>query len=205
MVFANWEHRDLAWHRAIYIEAGEYLEHLGTWKWWKKGNPDFPQANMELVDIWHFALSWYMTHHGKPQEGPEVVTQIISDLKKAVRNLNSFDAFAVTDEHRHVAVDALVADAGNKIFNTAAFVELLAYSGLDFDQLALRYIGKNMLNRFRQDNGYKTGTYVKVWGDAEDNVHLDRIIDALADASAPGLPKVIYDQLVLAYAPYVKN
>ena len=31
------------------------------------------------------------------------------------------------------------------------------------------YIVKNTLNSFRKDNGYKEGTYVKVWNDLEDN------------------------------------
>ena len=32
------------------------------------------------------------------------------------------------------------------------------------------YSGKNILNQFRQDNGYKEGTYTKIWDGVEDNV-----------------------------------
>ena len=31
---------------------------------------------------------------------------------------------------------------------------------------------KNVLNFFRQDNGYKDGSYIKLWDGKEDNQHL---------------------------------
>ena len=34
-----------------------------------------------------------------------------------------------------------------------------------------------MLNRFRQNNGYKEGTYIKVWNGNEDNVVMMDIMD----------------------------
>lgn len=37
-----------------------------------------------------------------------------------------------------------------------------------------QYTGKNVLNVFRQDHGYKAGTYIKVWDGREDNEHLGR-------------------------------
>jgi hypothetical protein len=202
LVFPDWATRNLAWHRAIYIEAGEYLEHLGTWKWWKKGVPDFPQANMELVDIWHFALSWYMARLGKLSPDTALVHNILTEVRHAVAELDTLAYSEITDEMRHEQVDQLVAAAGNRNFDTKAFVKLLAYSGMDFDQLTLRYIGKNMLNRFRQDNGYKKGTYIKVWNGQEDNVHLDHIVDTLEDASASNLPELIYSRLAQAYKQY---
>jgi hypothetical protein len=38
------------------------------------------------------------------------------------------------------------------------------------------YIGKNALNIFRQNNGYKDGTYVKIWSDKEDNEYLTHFL-----------------------------
>ena len=35
---------------------------------------------------------------------------------------------------------------------------------------------KNVLNKFRQDNGYKEGTYRKIWNGKEDNVVLSEIL-----------------------------
>ena len=42
--------------RAAMVESVEAIEHHG-WKWWKAQQKDLPQLQMELVDIWHFALS----------------------------------------------------------------------------------------------------------------------------------------------------
>merc|ERR1712000_475456 len=42
--------------RAAMVESVEAIEHHG-WKWWKAQHKDLPQLQMELVDIWHFALS----------------------------------------------------------------------------------------------------------------------------------------------------
>jgi hypothetical protein len=37
-------------------------------------------------------------------------------------------------------------------------------------------VGKNTLNRFRQHNGYKDGTYIKIWNGLEDNEVLFKIL-----------------------------
>lgn len=190
MVFEDWAKRGLAWHRAIYVEAGEFLEHLGTWKWWKKGQPDFPQANMELVDIWHFGLSWYIERFGQPLGSEALITAITHRVKEALDKMipDTPDLTQIfTDEMRHEQVDKLVEKAGGRLFDTDAFVKLLMSCGMSFDQLFLRYVGKNMLNRFRQLNGYKQGTYIKVWNGQEDNVHLDQILDDLSSCNADQL------------------
>ena len=44
-------------------------------------------------------------------------------------------------------------------------------------------IGKNCLNKFRQDNGYKEGTYIKEWNGREDNVVMIEIIETMENVS----------------------
>ena len=51
------------------------------------------------------------------------------------------------------------------------------HAGLDGEGLFREYVSKNVLNHFRQDNGYKTGTYQKTWGGQEDNVHLVALME----------------------------
>lgn len=198
LVLPDWAQRGLGWHRAIYVEAAEYLEHLGTWKWWKKGTPDFPQANMELVDIWHFGLSWYL------QQG---WASLVEHLMSVLCSLcNESPPVAAPDEiepeKRHEQVDRLVTAAGQGRFDLTAFVTLLAYSGMDFDTLYQRYVGKNVLNRFRQEHGYKSGTYVKTWAGREDNQHLEELLEVLpADAR---LPEAVYLRLSERYDRLVR-
>ena len=55
-VHPEWRTNGYAYYRAIWVECAEMLDHYG-WKWWKKQSPDIEQVKLELVDIWHFALS----------------------------------------------------------------------------------------------------------------------------------------------------
>ena len=55
---------------------------------------------------------------------------------------------------------------------------------MDFETLYVGYVGKNVLNFFRQDNGYQDGTYVKQWGGVEDNEHLVEIVATLDTGSS---------------------
>jgi hypothetical protein len=73
-------------------------------------------------------------------------------------------------------------------------------SGLDLDTLYRLYVGKNILNQFRQDNGYKEGTYVKVWDGSEDNVVMKRIWEENGDIK----PDMLYKELTKAYLSLTK-
>ena len=69
---------------------------------------------------------------------------------------------------------------------------------LSFDELFRHYVGKNVLNFFRQDHGYKTGEYIKVWNGKEDN---EVLMDVLrnTDASASNFKELVYQGLTAAY------
>ena len=56
LVHAQWRTQCYDYYRAIWVECAEMLDHFG-WKWWKKQDGDLDQVKLELVDIWHFALS----------------------------------------------------------------------------------------------------------------------------------------------------
>lgn len=201
---ANWRERNLAFHRAIYVEAIELIEHMGAWKWWKKGKPNVAQATMELIDIWHFAMSWAMVRFDDPVQ-PDAVEKAI--LKQMHAGVCSYPWGGVPDEveFRNVLVDSLVRQAGANFFGFGAFVYLMAATGLDFNALFECYIGKNALNRFRQSNGDKAGTYARVWGGQEDNVHLDEILLALKGTDPAQMMGSVLAQLQLRYDSLIKT
>ncbi|PIW77143.1 MAG: hypothetical protein CO000_08525, partial [Piscirickettsiaceae bacterium CG_4_8_14_3_um_filter_44_38] len=58
-----------------------------------------------------------------------------------------------------------------------AFFNSCQIAELSFEQLYQIYMAKHVLNRFRQDHGYKEGTYLKIWNGKEDNVVMFEIID----------------------------
>lgn len=56
LINKEWRHAHNPWYRAIWTECAELMDHIG-WKWWKKQEIDIEQAQIELIDIWHFGLS----------------------------------------------------------------------------------------------------------------------------------------------------
>ena len=69
---------------------------------------------------------------------------------------------------------------------------------MDFDHLYRMYVGKNVLNFFRQDHGYKDGSYIKVWGEREDNEHLAELLTTL-DSTNPDFRDNVYQGLATRY------
>ena len=55
-VHEQWIDQGFEWYRAVWIECGELMDHVG-YKWWKKQVPDMEQVRLEVVDIWHFGMS----------------------------------------------------------------------------------------------------------------------------------------------------
>jgi hypothetical protein len=63
-------------------------------------------------------------------------------------------------------------------------------------ELYKRYVVKNQLNTFRQQHGYKDGSYIKLWDTVEDNVVAFKIMDENPSIS----PSSLYQKLELKYA-----
>jgi hypothetical protein len=66
------------------------------------------------------------------------------------------------------------------------------------DELFRLYVGKNVLNHFRQDHGYKSGEYRKLWNGREDNAHLVELLDELG-GPADTVPDRLYEALAGRY------
>ena len=186
LVHAQWREQGFEFYRAMWVECAEMLDHFG-WKWWKQQSPDIDQVKLELVDIWHFALSELMRDGEIP---PAVAEQLAS---VAVRE--SADA----DEFR-LAIETLAGSClQTRSFDLAAFTAAMATLPMDYAELYALYIGKNMLNRFRQNNGYKSGEYKKLWQGREDNEHLIELLAELSD-DPEQLPQRLYAGLEARYA-----
>ncbi len=162
----DWRDANNAWFRAIWTECAELLDHVG-WKWWKHQPPDIPQVHLELVDIFHFGLSELLQQHGTAQEAA-------SHLLEAYVAFGRRGSASVDDSAICVALVEAFATAAltTRRFDLAKFCELANAVGLQEQTLYEMYVGKNVLNGFRQDHGYKAGTYIKMWEGREDNVWL---------------------------------
>ena len=58
---------------------------------------------------------------------------------------------------------------------------------------------KYFLNFFRQDHGYKDGSYIKNWAGREDNEHLVELVADL-DKDAEDFADQVYQALATRYA-----
>lgn len=188
-VHENWVEQDFEWYRAAWIECGELIEHYG-YKWWKKQVPDIEQVRLEVIDIWHFGLS-ALFRDGKTVE--QIADDILADLEG-----HQPSGFGVLEATEELALHCLL----TKGFSPSRFWDLMTASGLDFDSLYTAYVGKNVLNFFRQDNGYKDGSYVKNWDGREDNEHLSELV-AVMDHGAADFADRVYAVLADRYAELV--
>jgi hypothetical protein len=69
---------------------------------------------------------------------------------------------------------------------------------MDWGVLFRQYVGKNVLNFFRQDHGYKDGYYIKEWHGKEDNEHLVDVMNCLDPLDA-SYPEKLYQLLEARY------
>ena len=176
----TWRTNGYEWYRAIWVECAEMLDHHG-WKWWKHQEIDIPQVQLELVDIFHFGLSLRLISEDSIEEITEKLAQELSlqttesDFKKALENLASA---AVT----------------TKVFDAIALADCMRLMDMDLNELFRQYVGKNTLNFFRQDHGYKEGSYIKVWHGKEDNEVLANLVNTL-DVTANDFQQQLYKAL----------
>jgi dimeric dUTPase (all-alpha-NTP-PPase superfamily) len=160
--------------RAVVVEGAEAIEHHG-WKWWKKQECDLEQLQMELVDIWHFTLSHILLKHNGDQEAAMQALLAMGSSDPTLEFDQKIFKIKELDTLQHLELTIGLASAGR--VNLSVFEALLTDCQMGWDDLYSQYIGKNVLNFFRQDHGYKEGTYQKIWGGREDNEHL---VDALS-------------------------
>ncbi|MEJ2212891.1 MAG: dUTP diphosphatase [Gammaproteobacteria bacterium] len=180
----DWRQAGNEWYRAIWIECAEMLDHYG-WKWWKHQQADLDQVILEIVDIWHFMLSDML--------------EKTSDQEKLAETLaEQFSESAQADDIR-LAIESLASKTLlSKSAEVPAFKEVMSTVSLTLDDLYRGYIGKNVLNFFRQDHGYKDGTYQKVWGGREDNEFLVESAASL-DVDSPSFQDDLYSSLKSHY------
>jgi len=182
-VHPEWRDQGYEYYRAIWVECAELLDHFG-WKWWKHQQPELDQVKLEIVDIWHFGLSELMR------------SQRLHD-DAAIVLLNA--GLEPDAEAFRLAVETLAQQTlATRSFSVAPFAAVMRTLPLSFSELFDLYVGKNVLNNFRQDHGYKTGEYQKVWQGREDNEHLVEVLGEL-DCAPREIPAALYQALESRY------
>ena len=192
----------ISWKRCIHMECAELIDSF-AWKHWKHITKptDWENVRVEVVDIWHFVMSLLLEQYHN--ENKDDIDQLVED----VSNTQGFRDFCKEAYDPHGFDDLeLINDIEALIHGCTGF-ELDLFDGLlkRYFDLALKcginlttlyryYVAKNVLNRFRQDNGYKEGTYQKVWGNKEDNVVMLELLDGAILSSDE-----LYERLSIQY------
>ena len=199
--------KTINWKRCIYMECAEMVDSFG-WKHWKSIDvaPDWQNHQIEVVDVWHFIMSLAIEVYAKDLKG--TIEDIAIDIS-ALESLSNIQ----TDELKFSSQDKVIEKVENLIRIAVSkdaidlgelvseFFDLVSMSGLNLETLYRLYVGKNILNQFRQDHGYKEGTYIKVWNGDEDNVIMKRIWEENSDVT----PDMLYKKLEKAYLALTKS
>jgi len=201
----NWEAgitkngKSINWQRCIYMECAEMIDSF-SWKHWKSIDvpADWDNLKIEVVDVWHFVMSLALQEYKQKELGSldDCVSHIVSLPHYTL--LTQGEELGTEDEVMAL-VEEVMRDSLEKKINIAKLMEdffiLVSQSGLNLDSLYKLYIGKNILNSFRQDNGYKEGSYIKIWNGEEDNVVMSRILNSTKEITV----KELYKQLKEEY------
>lgn len=132
---------------AILDEVGELTHELkGDWCWWKKTQAPVDKEKVlgELVDIWHFVLSW-QNYFMSGEEGlrkEKVMGENIKQYVWGLKNIKKEFVYVLTDlpSFTDSRVEALIA--------------ITEYLGFTVEQVYSAYCDKNKINYQRLKEGY---------------------------------------------------
>jgi dimeric dUTPase (all-alpha-NTP-PPase superfamily) len=193
--------KKINWRRCIYMESAEMIDSFG-WKHWKSiaQETDYANLQIEIVDVWHFVMSLLLEFNNQSRSIEELATDIVSIPQYQKLLSAKIPEFATDDvlmgKIENVMRLSLIPVSPEMMgASIEEFLELSFMGGLNLEQLYRLYVGKNILNQFRQDHGYKDGSYIKMWDGMEDNAVMKRAWEDEPDMS----PQELYTVLKTVY------
>lgn len=196
MINPDWVNGGARFLRAAFVESAEALEHYG-WKWWKKQTIDLPQVQMELVDILHFYLSHTIVEaRGQLDDAAAALMADLATPPTVVLDgkTHTLNGLAVPELLELIGGLAVCGRASYKVLEQS-----MTACEMTWNDAYTQYVSKNVLNIFRQQHGYKEGTYIKIWNGEEDNVVLARLLSQL-DPTRADFADVLNRELEQAYS-----
>lgn len=178
------------WRRCIVMESAELIDSY-PWKHWKAvdAKTDMENVRVELVDIWHFLLSLALENMDS-DKALAILEKALLDSADSEFDLARLSVIEQVRIHEMMMAIALQSSDVSDEYLAAlaeAFFNSCKVAELNFDELYQIYMAKNVLNKFRQDHGYKEGTYIKEWNGKEDNVVMFEIISQMQTFSGDEL------------------
>jgi dimeric dUTPase (all-alpha-NTP-PPase superfamily) len=193
---SEWKTMDYNWHLYIQTEAVEGIQSF-SFKHWKKGEDNFLNAEMELTDIIFFTISLCIVE--------EIPSDIFLDyfIKGMRSNYYPKSKYHCISTFQSIMLSSLTNNILELIKNLGRLAHIL---NMSLDNIYCKYIAKKVLNTFRQDHGYKEGTYIKEWkslndpsGLVEDNVYLELFMQDALNEEPEDIYTYLYDKLKIEY------
>ena len=132
---------------AILDEVGELTHELkGNWCWWKKTQPIVDNAKVleELVDVWHFVLSWQNNFNGG-EEGLLTDDEIMEKVDD--------DRWSIEEYGKGIVIK--LADLSySPLWKVEPLIAITEYLGFTIEQVYECYCDKNKVNYQRLESGY---------------------------------------------------
>ena len=179
---------EINWLRALRYEMVEAIDQSMSWKHWKNivgtkqyevlGDTGLHNLKVEIVDGWHFLMSETIK-----QEWVVNVNKLICSYESAFIKEDKLIGKELVLAIEKIEKLVFKYEDDYTYENFMKIVEQyfkVVFSILTIDELYEMYILKNVLNILRQNNGYKDGSYIKLWGKdkKEDNEFLNDYIQS---------------------------
>lgn len=226
VVGEKWPLLGLDWELTVQTETAELLDSLSSY-WWKKTGAgpvgdydsytewlkatdnefDLPNVKVEVIDLMHFFLSSIIQESG--ERLPQVAQAMANILDKSDYHVLEYkttgahkDDIQESAKNFSYCFSAFTRGEHGSMDVFTAMIELIYACGMEFEEVYKLYTGKAVLNAIRTNNGYKEGTYIKVWNGVEDNVIMkEKLAELNADEVASKLPAMLQHY----YITEVKN
>lgn len=189
------EGKVIDWKLCYGMEMCEAMDSL-PWKHWKGLNAkaDIENFKVEIVDAWHFLMSAiilksYSIHSDKT---PAILlaTEYMDKSEYTITTGQELTKIMYQKDNKESGIEDLYRLSRNTVIMEttlnnmiimfkAIMVVLSDKFNFGYTELYKLYIGKNALNIVRQKNGYKEGTYMKIWDGEEDNVSMQKVIASI--------------------------
>jgi hypothetical protein len=183
--------KTINWLRCIRREAMELCDSY-PWEHWKAigKEPDIDNALIETTDIWFFTMSYILSKNNNMNES--LAMSMVSTFNEKLLTKNTNIPELTDDLIGSTYNSKIMYDQSYLLYK---FTKIMDALDMDLNLLYKLYNGKLVLNKFRQDNGYKEGTYCKIWKGKEDNVHMLEIIRTNKDINN----EILYNALTNRY------
>lgn len=176
----EWRQQGWDWDTAIKMEASELVGSF-QWKHWKSVDSkkaDVENAKVEWLDIFHFIISadleYWDTEKHTLDEDETIESVICNDYNLCLNSKNlevGKDTLAYAKEFFKLDVRR-----ESMLDYMGTYFLIMKSLGMNANEVYKGYITKNILNQHRQANGYKEGTYKKMWTGPDGEVVEDNVI-----------------------------